>query len=254
MLRLLFTSGYTVPEMIIYGAIMIIVLVFSLSIHEFMHGYAAYRLGDDTARLQGRLTLNPLAHLDPIGALMMLLAGFGWAKPVPVNYNRLTRFKRRDTSVRIVSLAGVTANFLTAFIAYFLFLTVRIIGIYSGLIGPTSDIGSAGLSFGGNLIVALQMLMYWMYFFNLMLMAFNLLPIPPLDGYHFIETFLPYKWKQKIAGFERYFVYIFLALILMGNFLSFSPLSQLISWIEYPFQYIIQKPIEALASFVVSFL
>jgi Zn-dependent protease len=234
-------------SLVIVGLILLIVLIFSLSIHEIMHGYVAYLMGDDTAKLQGRLTLNPLAHLDPLGTIMMLLAGFGWAKPVPVNYGRLTRFKNRSVSIRLVSVAGVTANFLVAGISYFLSIIITYLGIKSGVITQYSQIGSS-LSFIGTLVLVLEMLMYFMYIFNLMLMAFNLLPIPPLDGYHFIETFLPYKWKQKLGGYERNIGFILLALILIGNFSGFSPLSYIITAIETPFRFIIETPVNALAS------
>jgi len=246
MLRVLFNSGLTVPEMVIYGCILLIVLVFSLSIHEFMHGYVAYRMGDDTARLQGRLTMNPLAHLDPIGSLMMLLAGFGWAKPVPVNYSRLTRYKNRSVSIRLVSIAGVTSNFIVAFISYILYIAITIIGWKTGLISLYSKIGST-MSFGGTLLLVLQLLMYYFYFFNLSLMAFNLLPIPPLDGYHFLETFIPYKYRQMVAQYERYAGLVLLALIIFGSISGYSPLGSLIGWIRTPFQYVIETPINALA-------
>src|ERR1035437_711071 len=134
MIYSLLNSGYTGMSLVIVGLILLIVLIFSLSIHEIMHGYVAYLMGDDTAKLQGRLTLNPLAHLDPLGTIMMLLAGFGWAKPVPVNYGRLTRFKDRSISIRLVSIAGVTANFLVAGISYLLSVVIAYIGIKSGVI------------------------------------------------------------------------------------------------------------------------
>ena len=242
MLSILFDPTLTWPERFAKGCMLVIVLLFSLSIHEIMHGYAAYRLGDDTARLQGRLTLNPLAHLDPIGSLMMLIAGFGWAKPVQVNYGRLTKFKDRSISIRIVSVAGVTANLVVALLSYLLFMALSIIGFKSGLIDASSKLTS-DLTFSGTIVLILSMLFNYMYIFNLMLMAFNLLPIPPLDGYHFIETFLPYNLKQKIQGFERYFGIIFLALILFGSYSGMSPLGSLIGWIEIPFRYIIETPI-----------
>ncbi len=247
MIYTLLKSGLTGSQLVIMGCILLIVLVFSLSIHEIMHGYVANLLGDDTAKLQGRLTLNPLAHLDPIGTLMMLLAGFGWAKPVPVNYGRLTRFKDRSISIRLVSIAGVTANFLVAAISYLLSVLITYIGIKSGVITMYSQIGSS-LSLVGTLVLILELLMYYMYIFNLMLMAFNLLPIPPLDGYHFVETFLPYKWKQKLGGYERNIGFVLLALILIGNFSGFNPLSFIINAIETPFRFIIETPINALAS------
>ena len=246
MIYMLLNSGLSGAELVIVGCVFIIVLIFSLSIHEVMHGYTAYKLGDDTARLQGRLTLNPLAHLDPMGTLMMLIAGFGWAKPVPVNYGRLTRFKNRFISIRIVSLAGVTSNLIVAWISYLFYVLIYLAGIKSGLLTVYSQIGSTS-SIAGTLVLVLELLMFYLYVFNLMLMAFNLLPIPPLDGYHFLETFLPYKWKQKISGYERYFGIILLVLIVGGNFIGISPLSYVIEFIQIPFKFIIETPINALA-------
>ena len=249
MIRMLFNSGLTGPEIVIHGSLLIIVLLFSLSIHEIMHGYAAYRLGDDTARLQGRLSLNPLVHLDPFGTIMMLIVGFGWAKPVQVNYSRLTRFKHRDTSIRIVSLAGVTANLVLAVVSYFFCMVCLVVGYKSGLLTMASQLGEAA-PLSETLLLVLYFLFYYMYFYNLLLMAFNLLPIPPLDGYHVLETFLPYKWKQIVQGYERYATMIFFALILFGNFSGFSPLGWLITTIEIPFKYIIETPIDSLAEYV----
>ena len=247
MIYMLLRSGLTGFGLVIVGCILVIVLVFSLSIHEIMHGYVAYKLGDDTAKMQGRLTLNPLAHLDPFGTLMMLIAGFGWAKPVPVNYGKLTRFKNRFVSIRLVSIAGVTSNFVIALISYLFFVLISYAGIKSGLLTDYSQIGSA-LPFGGTLLLIFQLLMYYMYYFNLMLMAFNILPIPPLDGYHFGETFIPYKWRQKLNSYERYAGILLLVLIVFGNFSGFNPLGRLITFIEIPFKFIIETPINALAN------
>lgn len=249
MIYTLIRSGLSGPQLVIMGCIFMIVLVFSLSIHEVMHGYVAYRLGDDTAKMQGRLTLNPLAHLDPLGTLMMLIAGFGWAKPVPVNYGRLTRYKNRYISIRLVSIAGVTSNFVVAGISYFLSVLISFIGIKAGILTIYSEIGSS-LSLAGTLMLILELLMYYMYYFNLMLMAFNLLPIPPLDGYHFVETFLPYKWKQKLGGYERNIGFILLILIVVGNLSGFNPLGAIIGFIEIPFKLIIETPVNALAKLV----
>ena len=249
MIYTLIRSGLSGPQLVIMACIFMIVLVFSLSIHEVMHGYVAYRLGDDTAKLQGRLTLNPLAHLDPLGTLMMLIAGFGWAKPVPVNYGRLTRYKNRHISIRLVSIAGVTSNFVVAGISYLLYMLIYYIGIKAGILTIYSEIGSS-LSLVGTLLLILEMLMFYMYYFNLMLMAFNLLPIPPLDGYHFVETFLPYKWKQKLGGYERNIGIILLLLIVVGNLSGFNPLGAIIGFIEIPFKFIIETPVNALAKLV----
>jgi len=243
----------TISQKIILGCILLIVLVFSLSIHELMHGYVAYKLGDDTAKLQGRLTFNPLAHLDPVGTLMMLIAGFGWAKPVPVNYGRLTRYKNRYISIRLVSIAGVTSNFLVAVVSYILSNAVYLIGIktVSAFYAPSLD---AAVSPGSAIISVIFYLFYFFYNTNLMLMAFNLLPIPPLDGYHFAETFLPYKWKQKISGYERNIGYILLILIVVGNLSGFNILGTIISVIEIPFKFIIETPIDALTKAIFKIL
>jgi len=244
MIYFLLNQGLTVPEMVIYACILILVLVFSLTIHEVMHGFVAYKLGDDTAKLAGRLTFNPLVHLDPFGTLMMLLAGFGWAKPVPVNYSRLTRLKNKNISIRLVSVAGVTSNFIVAWISYLIFVGLTLIGMKSGI---ASDLIQGGnQSFVSLLLSIFTQLFYFMYIFNLMLMAFNLLPLPPLDGYHFVETFLPYNWRGFLHSYERYAGLILLFLIIAGNFSGFSPLGTLIGWIETPFKYIIETPVNSL--------
>lgn len=240
MINMFFQSGFSVKEMIIYGAMMIIVLTYSLSIHEFMHGYSAYLLGDDTAKLKGRLTLNPLAHLDLFGSLMFLFIGFGWAKPVPVNYSKLTRLKSHGAMVRIVSVAGVTANFISAWIAYLLFSVINLIVYNSSLIHN----GSEGAIFAYTMVIQLL----WFFFhFNLLLMAFNLLPIPPLDGFHVLETFIPYRYRERFHRYERYFTYGFFLLIMVGLFTRVSPLFWLVETIQKPFRYLIQTPLDLLS-------
>ena len=244
MLRYLFGADLSVAEMFLQGISILIVLAYSLSIHEFMHGYSAYRLGDDTAKLQGRLTMNPLAHLDPMGTLMMLVVGFGWAKPTPVNYGKLTRFKDRNISIRIVSLAGVTANFISAFIAYLLICVSMIIFCKTGLF-------LKGGSFG-DIYLIINTLLGFFFYFNLLLMAFNLLPFPPLDGYHVLETFIPYKYKIKFQQYERYFSMGLLALIVFGMFSGTSPLFWLIEKIMFPFEYIITTPLNSLVGVILN--
>ena len=133
------------------GIILILTLIFSLSFHEFAHAYIAYRLGDNTAAYQGRLTLNPLAHLDPIGSLMLLLVGFGYAKPVPVNPINLNN-PRID--MMKIAFAGPASNLLLAFLALFL----------------------------SNLFSLDSIIVSYFYIINLALAVFNLLPVYPLDG------------------------------------------------------------------------
>lgn len=248
MLQILLDPTLNIPERIIYLCVFLIILIFSLSIHEVMHGYVAYKMGDDTAKLQGRLTLNPLAHLDPIGTLMMLIAGFGWAKPVPVNYNRLKRFKDRFVSIRFVSIAGVSANFVIAFLSYLLLAVLNVIVYKTGFSMPEDSLRTEGLEVGRMLIVVFQLFLYYMFHFNLMLMAFNLLPLPPLDGYHFVETFLPYKWKQKIYPYEKYFGMALFGLIILGRITGIPILSTVIDVISAPFRFLITAPINFLAN------
>jgi Zn-dependent protease len=188
--------------------------------------------------------MNPLAHLDPMGAIMLLIVGFGWAKPTPVNYGKLTRFKDRNISIRIVSLAGVTANFISAFIAYFLISVTTIIFYKTGLYlnGDSTY----------EVISIITTILGLLGYFNLLLLAFNLLPFPPLDGYHVLETFIPYKYKIKFQQYERYFSMALLALIVFGMISRTSPLFWLIEKIMYPFKYIITTPLDSLVRLILN--
>lgn len=148
-------------------------LLFALTVHEYAHAWAAWRCGDPTAKFQGRLTFNPLVHLDPIGALCLLFGPFGWAKPVPVNpYN--FRNPRRDDI--LVSLAGVTANLLTAIaIAAFVRISVR-----TGFVPPHS-----------GAFAHLWHMVSLLFVMSVGLFVFNLIPVPPLDGSHVLQNILP---------------------------------------------------------------
>lgn len=172
----------------------------ALTVHEFAHGWAAWRLGDPTARIAGRLTLNPLAHLDPIGTVMLFLFYFGWAKPVPVNpYN----LRHPKTDMIWVSLAGPASNILLAAILGYI--------IHPLLVWDVID------PFG----VIYQMLTLGV-FINLMLAFFNLLPIPPLDGSKVVAGLLPNRhliWWEQI---ERYGFLIIIGIILLGRFAGIS--------------------------------
>ena len=149
-------------------------VLWAISFHEFCHGYAAKLVGDPTAERSGRLSLNPLDHFDLVGTLMLLLVGFGWAKPVPIN-TRYFRHPRRD--LVIVSLAGVAGNILTAVVCV---LFLRFLG------DPWYRLaGRAGIT------VLVQMIAN-----NMGLAAFNLIPIPPLDGSRVLEAFLPFKYLR----------------------------------------------------------
>lgn len=173
-------------------------LLLALSLHEFAHGYAAYKMGDSTAKLDGRLSINPLHHLDPIGALCLLLFRFGWAKPVPVNpYN----FRNHKAGIIVVSLAGVVMNFLVALV--FAFIQVIMLR-YLPL---------------NNLTQFLRDIVTYTISMNIGLMCFNLIPIPPLDGSKVLLEFLPYRFRQAFYNLERY-ASIILMVALLTNALS----------------------------------
>lgn len=163
-------------------------VLWAITFHEFCHGYAAKKLGDPTASSQGRLSLNPLHHLDPLGTLMLLLFRIGWAKPVPIN-PRYFRHPKRDTV--IVSLAGAAGNILTAFVC------ARIARHFPMLFS----------SYG-----AFQFILIMIYM-NIGLAAFNLLPIPPLDGSRILYAILPYRYMNAYYFLERYGMLIILVLI-----------------------------------------
>jgi len=167
-------------------------VLWAITFHEFCHGYASYKLGDPTAYIRGRLTLNPLAHLDPIGALMLLLFRFGWAKPVPVD-PRYYKNPKRD--IFIVSIAGVTGNIITAILVGLMvrFLPVAVLKNF-----------------------AVFMFIQMMVLINIGLAVFNLVPIPPLDGSKLIYPLLPRSLLQKYFWLERYGMFVLMALLFLG--------------------------------------
>ncbi|MEI6499059.1 MAG: site-2 protease family protein [bacterium] len=173
----------------IYFVAVVVGLVVGITIHEFSHAWVAYRCGDATAKLEGRVTLNPLAHLDPIGTLFLFVAGFGWGKPVPINPRN---FNHRNDELK-VAFAGIIANICLAFA---LAIPIRV-ALYQGQIIDHSMV----LQFL-NIMIEI----------NLILATFNLLPIPPLDGSHLIEYFLSEESRYK---FQAYGIYILLGVILL---------------------------------------
>jgi len=169
-------------------------VLWAISFHEFCHAFAAKMVGDPTAERFGRLTLNPLSHFDPIGALLLLFVGFGWAKPVPIN-TRYFRHPRRD--IFIVSIAGVAGNMLTAA------LCVLILRFFGGAIFSLA--GEHGITMIGQ-----------MFRINLFLAAFNLIPIPPLDGSKIIYSFLPFSALKYYYWLEQYGMLILIVMIMTG--------------------------------------
>jgi len=186
------------PEVLV---LLIPVLLFALVFHEFAHGWVANKLGDPTAKYAGRLTLNPMAHLDMFGSLMILFVGFGWAKPVPVDSRYLAN-PRKD--MMKIAFAGPAANLLLAFIA----------GI---LIRITGNLGS----FTTMMIMFTQI--------NIMLAVFNMLPIPPLDGSQIFSGMMIRKNPDLVMKLQMYGPQILMGLILFGMFTSFSPIWMIIS-------------------------
>jgi len=165
-------------------------LMYSVVLHELAHGWVAWRMGDPTAKWQGRLSLNPLRHLDPIGTIMLFIFGFGWAKPVPVNFNYI-----RDTKkgLILVSSAGIITNMILAFLAFFLY---RLLSPAPGGVTAT--------------------LLYYLAQINIILAAFNLIPIPPLDGSKILMGFLPERWQYSFSRIEPYGFFLIIGLLFLG--------------------------------------
>lgn len=177
-------------------------VLIAITFHEFAHGYAAYKLGDDTAKNQGRLSLNPFAHLDPIGTLMLLVAGFGWGKPVEVNPRNYTRKISMEKGEAIVSLAGPLMNFVLAIIFTLIYCAIY---KFASLTFISSTVGYVILLLISSTISI-----------NIGLGVFNLIPLPPLDGSKIIMPFLPYKAKQFFVNNEQIFYIVFILLWVTG--------------------------------------
>lgn len=174
----------------------VLVLLIQFAVHEFAHAYAAYKFGDDTAYREGRVTLNPFKHLDLFGFILILIAGFGWAKPVPV---RSSRFKNPRAMSIIVSLVGPLSNLLLGILSIIIYVVL----IKTGLIFS----GSAGVT------DAINVFFTYMIHFSFLLFVFNLIPLPPLDGYRIVSELLPLQTRYKLDQNAHWGTIIFLLLV-----------------------------------------
>ena len=177
-----------------------VALVVGITFHEFSHAFIADQLGDHRPRALGRVTLNPMAHIDPVGALVFVIAGFGWGKPVPVNVYAL---RPGRIGMAMVAAGGPIANVIVAVVAAVVYRALDL----GGIEGFTLEIGR------------------WIVFFNLLLAFFNLLPIPPLDGYNVLLAFLPPKAAFTVQRYAQYGILVLLLLILLPG----GPLSVLLA-------------------------
>jgi Zn-dependent protease len=214
-----------IPRLVIY----MVVLLLAISAHEAAHAWMSYKFGDDTARLLGRITLNPVAHTDPIGTLLIPIVGFivtqmggaffliGWGKPTPVNP---LRWRHKDLANVMVSIAGILANLLIATIAFIIFkvlLTTRL-----------------GDSIPDSLNEPVVLFLNYLLIMNVSLAVFNLLPFPPLDGSKVLETFLPESMQPVMAVLEQYGYLLLMLLMYMGVFgLIITPIIQLVYFLLY---------------------
>ncbi len=173
------------------GAALIVALVTGLAFHEFSHAWSAYQLGDDTAARQGRMTLNPLKHLDPVGSLLMLVVGFGWAKPTPVNTHKLRFGPVRGGA--IVSAAGPLSNFL--------FAAIAALPLRAGWVQGVADVNRISDASGSEII---GLFLIFVVFINVLLGVFNLIPIPPLDGFAVLQPLLPRGVRRQLSGLQQW--------------------------------------------------
>lgn len=171
----------------------VITLMIAFTVHEFAHAYVAYKFGDPTAKNQGRLTLNPMQHLDPIGTILIFIAGFGWARPVPVNR---FFFKNPRLAGISVSIAGPISNLIMASLGFLIWYAMVGMGVAAGLPAFVPEFF--------NVFIHL----------NLVLFIFNLIPLPPLDGYRIVEDLMPKSIRPKLTQYEAYGSVIFLILVI----------------------------------------
>ena len=194
-------SGLTFEAFILRILAVLTIVFLILPLHEFAHGWIAYKLGDNTAKYSGRLTLNPLVHIDPLGALLILLVGFGWANPVPINPRN---FKNPKAGMALTALAGPLSNIIAAFIG--MLLNGIILGLMVRFMSPIN----MGLITGINTFFSYYIII------NIGLAVFNLIPIPPLDGSKILGAFLSDNVIESYYKYQNITALVLFALIFMG--------------------------------------
>lgn len=209
MLRSILNGG-DIGQLILF----IPVILLSISFHEYSHGWVADRLGDPTARYEGRLTLNPLKHFNPLGFFMMLVAGFGWATPVPVNPNN---FKNPSRGMLYTALAGPIANMILAVASSLLYVIMYYVAVGVGI---SSD-------FARELYNNCALLLSYMMYLNISLAVFNLIPVYPLDGSRILGYFMPVKYHNFMAKYGNYIQIAFMLVVVLT-----SVVSNFIGWVQ----------------------
>lgn len=202
LIRSIFSGGSPVEiiQAIVFG---VCAVLFSMTLHEFAHAFVAHLMGDDTAKNLGRMSLNPVRHLNPIGLILLLLFGFGWANPVIINPRN---FKKPKAGIILTSVAGPLMNFLCGFVSVFFCVLLR-------------------EKYPGNLVLSnLADFLNYFLLYSINFGVFNLIPFPPLDGSRVVAELLPLKYRLKYYSLERYSMYFFIGLILVLNYFNFVSL------------------------------
>ncbi|WP_018887944.1 site-2 protease family protein [Paenibacillus massiliensis] len=201
----------------------LLTLMFAFTIHEFSHAYFANKFGDPTARLLGRVSLNPAVHLDVLGTLLLVIAGFGWAKPVPVNRDNFSNPRLMGI---VVSAAGPLSNLLLAFVTTLLYVGLAATGLWSTISEANP-----------NAFEAIRIFVNYMVTLNILLFLFNLIPLPPLDGYRILEDVAPGPLRRRLQQFEQYSIFIFLLILVLPPVRAFTidPLYSMINVIADQF-------------------